>query len=265
LSVRTTAGTDTQTLIVGFVISGNGSKPLLIRGIGPALTNYGVANVLAAPQLQVQARLSGTVVAQNNRWGGSAALASTFSSVGAFPLDAASADDALTVSLPVVSGGYTAQIVGANSTTGTAMAEVYDLDPLTGSSVGTRLVNISARSQVGTGDNILIAGFNISGNVAKQVLIRGVGPGLSQFGVTGVLANPKLELYRHGTLVQSNDDWGGTTAIRTAFGQVGAFDLSNISKDAVLLITLPPDSYSAQVSGVNSTTGVALIEVYEMP
>lgn len=266
LSVRTTAGTGSQTLIVGFVISGTGSKPLLIRGIGPALAAFGVTDALAAPQLTVQTQNPVTVVATNSKWDGSTALANTFTSVGAFPLTVGSADDALAVSLPVVAGGYSAKIVGANGTTGTAMAEVYDLDPATGSTVATRLINISARSQVGTGDNVLIAGFHISGNVAKKVLIRGIGPGLTPFGVTGVLADPKLEIYRDDrTLVTSNDNWGGDSTLTAAFTQVGAFNITNgNSRDAALLVTLPPGTYSAQVSGVGSTIGVALIEVYEV-
>jgi outer membrane protein assembly factor BamB/subtilisin family serine protease len=266
VSVRNTAGSGSQTLIAGFVISGTGSKPLLVRGVGPALAGYEITDALAAPQLLVLEKDSGRVVAQNTRWGGAPTLANTFASVGAFPLDPNSTDDALIATLPVISGGYTATITGANSTTGTALAEVYDLDPSTGSSVSSRLVNVSARSQVGTGNNVLVAGFSISGNVPKQLLIRGIGPGLAAYGVTGVLADPKLEIYRHGVLVQRNDDWGGDATLTAAFGKVAAFPLNDPnSKDAALLITLPPDSYTAQVSGVGDTTGVGLVEVYEVP
>ena len=98
------------------------------------------------------------------------------------------------------------------------------------------------------------------------MLIRGIGPALSAFSVSGVLANPRLDLYRGATLMQSNDDWGGTAALSNAFTQVGAFALSSgSSRDAALLVTLAPGSYTAQVSGVGGTTGVALVEVYEMP
>lgn len=267
VSVRNAAGSGSQTLIAGFVISGSGSKPLLVRGVGPTLVNYGVTDALASPQLQVIAKNSGQTVAQNTRWGGSSALADTFTSVGAFPLDANSADDALMTTLPVVDGGYTANIAGVNNTTGTALVEVYDLDPSTGSGVTSRLVNVSARAEVGPGNNVLVAGFAISGNVPKQLLIRGVGPTLATYGVTGALADPKLEIYRHGVLVQSNDDWGGDATVSAAFSKVAAFPLdSSNSKDAALLVTLPPDSYTAQVSAAaNTAGGVALIEVYEMP
>jgi outer membrane protein assembly factor BamB len=269
LSVRTTAGTGTQTLIVGFVVTGTNPKPLLVRGIGPALTGFGVTDALAAPQLQVISGTTSTMVASNTTgWGGSAALASAFASVGAFPLDATSKDAALVATL--APGSYTAQIVGANNTTGTALAEVYDTEPTLppGGTAPSRLFNVSARAQVGTGGNILIAGFTISGNVPKQVLIRGIGPALTSFSVSGFLANPRLDIYSGSNLVSggSNDDWGGTTALSDAFKQVGAFALTNISsRDAALLITLPPGGYTAQVTGVGNTIGVALIEVYEMP
>jgi len=120
---------------------------------------------------------------------------------------------------------------------------------------------------VGTGDNVLIAGFTFNGSGPKKLLIRAVGPSLASYGVTGVLANPRLDLFdQNGTLLQSNDDWGGSTTLSNAFTSVGAFPLNGqTSLDAVLLVTLPPGTYTARVSGVNGTTGVALVEVYEMP
>ncbi len=271
LSVRTTAGTASQTLIVGFSVKGDGTKPLLVRGIGPSLVSYGISDALTLPELRVLQILSATnnvLVASNNRWGGTSTLANTFSSVGAFPLDNSSNDDALVMNATANGGitNYSAQITGANDTTGTAMAELYDLDPLDGMPA-SRLFNISARAQVGTGDNILIAGFVISGNVPKTLLIRGVGPALTNYGVTGVLNDPQLALYNNTTkiVVKTNDNWGGDDSIQVAAVSVGAFPLSTTSRDSAILVTLPPGGYSAQVSGVNSTTGVALVEVYEVP
>ena len=139
--------------------------------------------------------------------------------------------------------------------------EVYDSDP--GSPAAT-FANVSARNQVGTGDNLLVVGFAISGSAEKTFLIRAVGPTLA-FAVAGSLPDPKLEVFRGSTLLQSNDDWGGTTTLSNAFSQVGAFPLPGTSKDAALLVTLQPGSYTAQVSGVGGTTGVGLIEVYELP
>ena len=184
-----------------------------------------------------------------------------------FALDPASRDAALL--RPLAAGSYTAEISGTDPAAhGVALAELYDTAPTS----GARLVNVSARAQV-AGGNLLVAGFSISGNVPRRVLIRAIGPALTAFGVGGALANPRLELYRGSTLVQANDDWGfpgpgGTaaTALSAAFAAVGAFPLaSNLSLDAALLVTLPPGSYTAQVSGVNDSAGAALIEVYEAP
>jgi hypothetical protein len=127
-------------------------------------------------------------------------------------------------------------------------------------------VNVSARTQVGTGDSILITGFGISGSTARTVLIRAIGPTLAQFGVGGALTDPKLQLFSGTTVVRENDDWGGDAQLTAVGNSVGAFALSDTSsKDAMLLLTLAPGTYTAQVSGVNSTTGVALVEVYEVP
>jgi hypothetical protein len=254
LSIRTNAGTGSQTLIVGFVLAGSGSRQLLIRGIGPTLGSFGVTGALADSTVQL---FSGeTSVASNDNWGGTAAIRDAAASVGAFALADSSRDAALLQTLSA--GGYTAQIGGG---TGVALVEVYEV----GSAAAPRLANVSARTQVGTGAEVLISGFVIAGQSSKTVLIRAVGPGLAPFGVTGVLADPKLDVYSGSTLLQTNDNWGGTSALSTAFTQVGAFALPANSQDAVLLLTLQPGAYSAQVSGVNSGTGVALIEVYEMP
>jgi hypothetical protein len=124
---------------------------------------------------------------------------------------------------------------------------------------------VSARTRVGTGDDILIAGFSISGSTNRTVLIRAIGPTLATFNVPGALANPRLELYSGANRILENDDWGGTAVLTTAFSAVAAFALPADSRDAAILVTLAPGSYTAQVSGVGSTTGVALVEVYEVP
>lgn len=128
-----------------------------------------------------------------------------------------------------------------------------------------KMINIATRGQVGTGGNILIAGFVVEGG-PRRVLIRAVGPTLGVLGVTGTLADPFLTLLRGQTTVATNDDWGqavNAAAIRTTAASSGAFALGDTSKDACMLIDLEPGAYTAQVSGVNSTTGVALVEVYE--
>jgi nitrogen fixation protein len=218
-----------------------------------------VSGVLADPQLKLF-NVTGTQVNQNDDWGGSTALANAFVAVNDFALPANSKDAALLVTLP--SGGYSAQVNGAGTSTGVAMIEAYEADT---STPGARFTALSARNQVGTSDNIIIAGFVVTGNAPKTLLIRGIGPTLANYGVGGVLADPKLDLYSGNTRIDGNDNWGGTTTLSNAFTATQAFPLPANSKDAALLVTLQPGLYSAQVSGVGGTTGVALVEVYEMP
>ncbi len=249
LSVRTNLAA-TQLLIVGFAT--NGGKDVLLRGIGPTLAAFGVGGTLADPRLAV---FSGsTQGAANDDW--AATLAPVFSGLGAFALTNGSKDAALQLN---VAGARTAQISGAAGTGGVVLVEVYDA----GAGTAQRLVNVSARSQVGTGDNILIAGFVVDGAVAKTLLIRAVGPTLGAFGVGGALTDPKLEIFSGQTKIVENDNWSTVTEA-TAAG-VGAFALAAASRDAALLVTLPPGQYSAQVAGVAGGTGEALVEVYEVP
>ena len=250
LSVRGNLGVG-QELIVGFAT--NGLKNVLIRGIGPTLAGFGVPGVYADPRLELYD--GANRIAGNDNW--EAGLAPTFAAVGAFALVNASRDAALQ---SAISGARTAQIGGPNS--GVVLVEVYDA----GSGTAARLVNVSARNQVGTGDNILIAGFVVDGDVAKTLLIRAVGPALATlFGLEGTLADPRLEIVASadGRKLAENDNW--TAAVAGVFGSVGAFTLPANSRDAALLVTLPPGAYSAQVSGVGGGTGEALIEVYEVP
>jgi cyclophilin family peptidyl-prolyl cis-trans isomerase len=266
LSIRSNAGTGTETLIVGFNVGGggtSGSAPLLLRAAGPSLAQFGVSNFLPDP---IATLFSGQIaMASNNDWEGDATVTARSKQVGAFDFSsAASLDAALAVS--PASGSYSMQITGNHGTTGNALAEIYDAtQSVTASS--PRLTNVSARTQVGTGDNVLIAGFVIRGSTARTVLIRATGPALTDFGVSGILADPKLQLLPTGTstVIAENDNWGGDAQISAAGSRVGAFPLVNGgSKDAALLVTLPPGNYSAQVTGADGGTGIGLIEVYEV-
>lgn len=268
LSIRSSAGSGDNTLIVGIVIGGagaNGTKPILARGIGPALGEFGVTGFLTDP---VMAIFSGsTKISENDNWGGLPAVVSASTQVGAFALSGSTTRDAAIYDTAMAPGSYSIQISGVGTASGAVLAEVYDATPAGSfSAFTTRLVNASARTQVGTGDNILIAGFAISGDTAKSVLVRAVGPTLTQFGVGGTLSDPQLKLFdSSGRQIAENDDWGGTTTLSGAFGSVGAFSLSAGSKDAALVASLSPGSYTAQVSGAAGGTGVALVEVYEIP
>jgi len=269
LSVRSQAGSGSQTLIVGFVISGSGNKPVMVRGTGPTLSHFGVSGVLPDPKLDLFQ--GSTVIGTNDSWGAAANLAAIIAAggdkLGQFTLDA---KDAVLLQ-PLTSGLYTAQVTGVGGATGVALVEVFDTDPTLPSapefSSQPRLINLSARTQVGTGESVLIAGFVINGDVPKRLMIRGIGPTLSQFGVTGILADPQLQLFSGGTIVAQNDDWGTSSnlaEILAANGdKLGGVALG--AKESVLIVTLPPGPYTAQVRGANNGTGVALVEVYELP
>lgn len=262
LSVRAVAGSGSNTLIVGFVIAGGSNKSLLVRGIGPTLSAFGVTGALDDPVLSLY---SGSRLFDSNDDWGMAANATQIAPVsarwGAFALTAASRDAVVFSALGM--GAFTAHVSGKGTASGIALMELYDADQGNAS----RLVNFSARTNVGTGANAPIVGFVTAGNATKQVLIRAIGPTLMGFGVTGVIPDPQLVLYRQGsaTPLQQNDNWGGTTVLKSVFGATGAFALGDSSRDAALLVTLEPGAFTAQISGVNNTTGVALIEVYEVP
>jgi hypothetical protein len=249
LSVRT-AMTAGQTLIVGVVVSGGGARNILVRAAGPALANFGLSSAMSDPRLELY---NGTVVTfDNDNW--PAALAPTFASVGAFAFTAGSLDAAF---VQPIEGARSIQARGTGA--GVVLVEAYD----TGMGNTPRLVNVSARNRVGAGDDILIAGFNITGTGAKSLLIRAVGPKLTAFGVTGVLNDPKLEIYSEaGVKLSENDNWNASLA--PSFDTVGAFQLDVSSRDAALLTSLAPGSYTVQVRGADGGTGEGLIEIYEV-
>jgi sugar lactone lactonase YvrE len=263
LSVRSQAGTGDQTLIVGLSLGGSGAsgtRPVLLRGIGPSLVPFGVLGALADPTLAV---LSGSqVIATNDNWGGSSALANAFAAVGAFPLPSNSLDAATTCVLSA--GAYTVQLGGKAGTTGVGLAEIYDLSSGSTDRTTPRMLALSCRAPAGAGDNVLIAGFVIGGSTSKTLLIRGVGPSLTSFGLTGVLPDPQLRIYAGQTVLASNTSWNYDFVTENAFPVVGAFGLTS-PNDAALLITLPPGIYSALVSSAGGNTGLALVEIYEMP
>lgn len=264
LSVLTNAGSGAQTFIVGFVVRGSPAKQMLVRAVGPGLVPFGLssASVLADPTLEFRRTdPNPALLDTNDNW--PAGVASVASSVGAFALTSGSKDAAL-VTTALDAGNYSATITGAGG--GLALAEVYD----TTRDSGARLVNVSARAQVSSTGN-LTAGFVISGNIPKKVLVRGIGPTLANFGfaTADVLAHPKLQIYATdgGTsrLVYSATAWGGYSTLASTFAAVGAFSLDAASQDAALSVSLDPGNYSAQVTSADGTPGAALVEVYEVP
>jgi sugar lactone lactonase YvrE len=246
--------TSGQRLIVGFATSG--SKPILVRSIGPGLSPYVSGITLAKnPTLELYSSI-GTELATNDDWGGATTLSAAFTSVGAFPLDPKSADAAL---LRSVDGTHSVHTT--TSASGMGLIELYDTDQ---ANRALRITNLSARYQVGKGSDVLVAGFVISGSAPKTVLIRGVGFSLKQlFGISEALTDPILKVYNaNQQMIAANDNWNPTLA--TTFSSVGAFELAGIGPDAAMLLSLPPGGYTAQLSGVGDTTGNGMIEVYEV-
>jgi hypothetical protein len=259
--VRVGAG---RTLITGFVVGGTTPKRVVLRAVGPTLSGFGVTGALANPRLQLF-DATGKVIAENDDWSGADTTAA-MAQVGAFGLTAGAKDAALLVTL--APGAYTMQVAEVAGE-GVALAEIYDAS-LNPNADYQRLVNISTRGEAGIGENVLIGGFIITGNSPKKVLIRGIGPGLAPFGLTGTLADPRLRVYRGSELVGENDNWSAVPADATATAQAardtGAFALANGSKDAALILTLMPGAYTGQVSSADGgNTGTALVEIYELP
>lgn len=285
LSTRAQVQTGQNAVFAGFFISGSeASKSVLVRGIGPALTSLGTPGALAQPTLGVYDS-SSALIASNTGWGNAAvpgtsavkasfrlATAADLSSVGAFPLTANSADCALVLTLPP--GSYTAQVSGVGGATGVALAEVYDLS----TSSPQTLANISARCFVGTGSNVAISGVVISGSQSTRLLLRGVGPALASFGLSGTVAQPSIALLdAGGTLIAGDSGWGnplvaGTSKVAASYrlatgadmASAGAFALTPGSADSALVVTLPPGTYTVELSGAGGTTGTGLAEIYSL-
>lgn len=265
LSSRGPVGSGASQLIAGFVTKGSATA-VLARAAGPGLAAFGVAGFLTDPVLTLQTTSNAAVVASNDNWGdgGSAQTIATLAgSLGAFPFASGSLDSALVTTLP--GGDYSATVTGAPGATGSvALVELYDAG--SGPS-GGRLVNVSTRGAVGTGANVMIAGFVISGPQPKRVLLRAIGPALAPFGVSGTLADPQLAVFdASGKQIAANDDWSVSRSMATTAAtqtRVGAFALTEGSPDSALVLTLAPGAYTVQVSGVAAGTGNALVEIYD--
>jgi sugar lactone lactonase YvrE len=243
-----------QKLTVGFAMSG-GAKQVLMRAIGPGLQPYMPAGSVVAgdPYLELydsQSRL----IASNDNWGGTQALATAATNVSAFPLPNNSLDAVL---MPTFDGLCSAQF--STTTTGTGLMEAYDVP----GGLSPRLTGVSALYRVS--DGALIAGFAIGGTGLKTLLIRGVGPGLAQWLGTSALADPKLEVWNTSNqVIAANDNWPASLA--STFTLVQDFALVAGSKDAAVLITVAaPGVYTAVIKSADGGSGQSLIEVYEVP
>lgn len=271
VSTRGTATTDAP-LTPGFVLRGTGTKNLVVRAVGPGLSTFGVPGVLTDPKMDLIAAGQSSALVANDDWGSGSAqqvadLTARSGAVGAFALQPGSKDAAALAALPstFAGSGYTVSISPSGAAAGgVALAEVYDADALT---APTRIINVSTLGSV-TSDG-LTPGFVIGGTAPKQLLIRVVGPTIgSLFNVPGALADPTLTIIPLGKdfSIASNNDWsdGNRAALEAAFAASGAFVLPAGSKDAAVLVRLPPGGYTAVATGVGGTTGRALVEVYDL-
>jgi uncharacterized delta-60 repeat protein len=274
VSVRARTGASASVLIAGYVTQG-GDTSVLARGAGPALSAFGVISPLADPRLGLYS--GSALISTNDDWGGGPAefLAATAVRLGAFPFPTGSTDAALYTTAPAAA--YTVQISGKNNATGIALAELYHASPPPSTAASPRVINFSVRTRAGTGADTLIVGFTLAGDNTRNILLRAVGPTLSSFGVPDPLPDPVLTLYRGDRAIATNDNWAINSTLwltlREAAQTVGAFplpaevfrDQTNSSKDAALLISLSPGSYTVQVTGKAGATGEALVELYEIP
>ena len=248
ISTRMQVLTGDQVLIGGFIINGTDPKMVILRAIGPSLTDFGVAGALADPVLELRA-LDGSVIATNDNWTSDRAA---IEATGLQP----SKDLESAIVATLDPGAYTAIVSGKDGTTGVGLVEAYDLD----TAAASELANISTRGFVATESNVMIGGFILGSE--SNVLVRAIGPSLTDFGVAGALEDPTLELRDvQGTLISSNDNWKDPNE-----AEIEATGLQP-SKDAesALLETLPAGAYTAIVAGVGGTTGVGLVEVYRLP
>jgi hypothetical protein len=258
ISTRLRVETGNNVLIGGFIITGTQSKKVIVRAIGPSLSQF-FAGTLANPTLELRDQQGG-LIAANDDWklqpdpDRQAVIDSTVAPTNDL-------ESALVRTLPANGASYTAIVSGANNGTGIGVVEAFDLDQ----SVDSKLANISTRGFVQTDPDILIAGTIVVGSQAQKVLIRAIGPSLSQF-FSGTLANPTLELRdQNGGLLAANDDWKNQPdADRQAVIDSTIPPTNDL--ESALVRTLPANNaqYTAIVRGVNGGTGIAVVEVYAL-
>jgi hypothetical protein len=259
ISTRLRVLTDENVLIGGFIVTGTDPKKIMIRGIGPSLTAFGVPGALQNPTLELHDN-TGATIAGNDNWK-DAPNASEIATSGLAPSNDSEA--AILQTLPPSS--YTVVVRGAGNTTGIGLVEAYDL----GQTIPSKLANISTRGFVDSGDNVMIGGFIVgaglgnNGSGSVKVVVRAIGPSLIPFGITNALQDPSLELHDgNGNTLATNDNWkdGADAAEIQASGLAPSNDL-----ESAILKIVPSGPYTAVVRGKNDGTGVGLVEAYNLP
>ncbi len=271
ISTRAFVQTGDNVMIGGFIVQGSQPKRVIIRAIGPELgaPPYNIPNPLYNPTLELHDG-TGALIASNDNWrqtiiGGIITEYQGFDIMDSGHAPTDGRESAIIADLPP--GNYTAIVRGVDNMTGVGLVEVYDLSGNTSSILG----NISTRSFVQTGNNVMIGGFIVQGAYEKRVIIRAIGPELSAppFNIPNVLADPTLELHDHtGALIASNDNWqhtiiGGIITTDQVQDIMNSGHAPTQPSESAIIADLPPGNYTAIVRGVNNTTGVALVEVYD--
>lgn len=242
-------------MIGGFIVTGTEGKRVALRGLGPSLGNSGLSNLLADPTLELRGP-DGALLLQNDNWQDDPAQSAQISAAGLALQNPLESGIASTVS----PGAYTAVLTGKNQTTGVGLVEVYDVTQGGASQLG----NISTRGFVQAASKVMIGGFILGGaNGNSRVAIRGLGPSLSQSGLTNVLADPTLQLYdASGTTLVSNDNWQDDPASASLLFANGLAPQNDL--ESGIFITLPPGAFTAVLAGKSGGTGVGLVEVYNI-
>jgi hypothetical protein len=254
LSTRMLVQTGDNAGIGGFIITGSSPKHLLIRGIGPSLTGFGVSNALADPVLELHGP-AGFVTITDDNWRDDPAQETAILSTGIAPSN--NLESAIDVTLNP--GSYTAVLRGKNNASGVALVEVYDLSQ----TAPAKLANLSTRASIGIGNDLVIAGFILGGNNGNdRIVARGIGPSLTALGVPNALANPMLELRdSNGALVMADNDWQDIPAQAAELTAAGLAPTHQL--ESAIAATLPAGAYTALLSGRNNGTGIGLVEVYD--
>lgn len=260
VSTRLQVGVADRVAIGGFIVGGTGPKKILLRAIGPSLSQPGLTGLLADPFLELHDQ-TGAVIGTNDNWEttqlGGVIVADQQEAIRATTIPPNDPAEAAIVA-DLNPGAYTAIVRGAGNGTGLGLAEVYDLSQ----SVPAAISNLSTRGFVQTGANVLIGGFILGGLEASNVVVRALGPSLAQAGVTDFLGDPVLDLRDpNGTLVGSNDNWADTQKTELEGSGLAPTDAT----EAAIYLTLSPGSYTATVTGKNNSLGVGVVEVYRLP
>ena len=251
LSARVNVGTGDNVLIGGFIITGTDSKQVIVRGIGPSLAVNGVplANRLADPAIDLYQ--GATLIMSNDNWKDS--QQAEIEATGIPPTD--DLESAIVATL--APGSYTAVLRGSNGETGNGLFEIYDLDTAANSTLG----NVSARGLVQTNDDVLIAGFIIGTGESDTVVVRAIGPSLADAGVANPLQDPTLDLYdANGAVIISDDNWRDSQ--ETLIQSTGLTPTNDA--ESAIIKSLAPGDYTAVVRGKNNSTGVALVDVFNL-